>query len=56
MAKQDANLLEVLIRQFGQDAEVYRVFAESRLILTEAKAPQPTPEVTGFGRRYVPPV
>jgi len=45
MAEQDAELLEVLIRQIGQDADVYRVLAECRLISIEAKASQPTPEV-----------
>jgi hypothetical protein len=39
MAEQDAELLQVLIGQIGQDAEVYRVLAESRLILSETKAP-----------------
>jgi hypothetical protein len=45
MTKQNTNLLKVLIRQIAQDAEVDPVFAESRLILTEAEASQPTPEV-----------
>ena len=45
MAEQDAKLLKVLIGQIGQDSKVYRVLAESQLILTEAKAPQPDYDV-----------
>jgi hypothetical protein len=41
MAEQNAELLQVLIRQIGQDAEVYRVLTECSLVLIEAKAPQP---------------
>ena len=40
MAKQDTELLQVLIRQIGQDAVVYRVIAKRGLLL-KAKAPQP---------------
>ena len=41
MAKQDTELLQVLIRQIGQDAVVYRVIAKRGLVLLKAKAPQP---------------
>jgi len=44
MTEQNAELLQVLIRQIGQDCEVDRVLAESRLLLTEAKTPQPIPD------------
>jgi len=40
-----AELLQVLIRQIGQDAEVYSVLTESGLVLLKAKAPQPTTKV-----------
>ena len=39
--RRDAKLLEVLRRQVGQDRLVYLVFAEDRLVLPEAQAPQP---------------
>ena len=39
MAKQDTELLQVLIRQIGQDAVVYRVIAKRGLVLLKAKAP-----------------
>jgi hypothetical protein len=45
MAKRDTELLQVLIRQIGQDADVYGVLAESGLVLFKAKAPQPTSKV-----------
>ena len=41
MAKQNTKLLQVLIRQIGQDAVVYRVIAKRGLVLLKAKAPQP---------------
>jgi hypothetical protein len=41
MAKQDTKLLQVLIRQIGQDAVVYRVIAKRGPVLLKAKAPQP---------------
>ena len=43
--KRKTNLTEMILRQIGQDGVVDRVLAEYRLILFEAKAPQPTPEV-----------
>jgi hypothetical protein len=45
MTEQDAQLLQVLIRQIGKNAEIDPVLAECRLILFEAKAPQPFSEV-----------
>ena len=41
----DAKLLQVLFRQAWKNRLVYLIFAECRLILFEAKAPQPTPDV-----------
>ena len=41
MAKQDTELLQVLVRKIGQDAVVYRVIAKRGLVLLKAKAPQP---------------
>ena len=41
MAKQNIKLLQVLIRQIGQDAVVYRVIAKRGLVLLKAKAKQP---------------
>ena len=37
----DAEVLEVLRRQIGQNCLVYLILAECRLILPEAQAPQP---------------
>ena len=37
----DAEVLEVLRRQIGQNRFVYLILAECRLILPKAKAPQP---------------
>ena len=45
MAEQNAELFQVLIRQIGQDAEVYSVLAENGLVLFEAKAPQPASQI-----------
>jgi len=39
MAKQNIKLLQVLIRQIGQDAVVYRVIVKRGLVLLKAKAP-----------------
>jgi hypothetical protein len=41
----DAKLLQVLCRQARQDRLVYLILAEYRLILPEAKAPQPDHDV-----------
>src|SRR5260221_11252729 len=41
----DTQLFQVLRRQARQDRIVDRVLAECRLILFEAEAPQPTPDV-----------
>ena len=41
----DAKLLQGLVRQARKNRIVYLVLAERRLILFEAKAPQPTAEV-----------
>jgi hypothetical protein len=43
MAEQDTKFLQVLIRQIGQDAVVYRVIAKRSLL--KAKAPQPPTDV-----------
>ena len=43
MSEQDAQLLQILIRQIRQNRLIDRVVAECCLILFEAKAPQPTP-------------
>jgi hypothetical protein len=45
MAEQDTKFLQVLIRQIGQDAVVYRVIAKRSLVLLKAKAPQPPTDV-----------
>jgi len=37
----DAKLLQVLVRQARENRLVYIILAEDRLILPEAKAPQP---------------
>ena len=37
----DAKLLQRLVRQARKDGLVYLIFAECRLILPEAQAPQP---------------
>jgi hypothetical protein len=37
----DAKLLQGLVRQARENRLVYLIFAESRLILPEAQAPQP---------------
>jgi hypothetical protein len=39
--KENAEVLEVLRRQIGQDRLAYLVLAERRLILPEAQAPEP---------------
>jgi len=41
----NAHLLQVLLRQACQDLFVDFVLAESRLVLFEAEAPQPAPDV-----------
>jgi hypothetical protein len=41
----DAHVLKVLRRQVWQDLLVDGVLAECRLILLQAKAPQPTPDI-----------
>jgi hypothetical protein len=41
----NTDFLQVLLRQLRQDLFVDRIVAECRLILFEAKAPQPNPEV-----------
>ena len=41
----DAKLLQILRRQLGQDRLIDVILAEHRLILSEADAPQPDPEV-----------
>jgi hypothetical protein len=38
MAKQDTKLLEILIRQIGQDTVVYRAIAKFGLVLFNATA------------------
>src|SRR5262249_52668064 len=43
--KRNTNLTEVVLRQIMQDRVVDGILSECRLILFEAKAPQPTPEV-----------
>ena len=39
--RRDAKLLQVLVRQARENHLVYVILAEDRLILPEAKAPQP---------------
>ena len=39
--RRDAKLLQVLVRQARKNRLVYLIFAECRLILPEAQAPQP---------------
>ena len=41
----DAKLLQGLVRQARQDRLVYLILAECRLVLSEAQAPQPDPNV-----------
>jgi len=43
--RRDAKLLQILSRQVWQDRLVYLVFAEYRLVLPEAEAPQPDHDV-----------
>jgi hypothetical protein len=43
----DAKLLQGLVRQARENRLVYLVLAECRLILFEAKPPQPTSDVHG---------
>ena len=45
MAEQDAQLLQILIRQVWEDRLVDRVLSENCLVLLETKAPQPPSEV-----------
>src|SRR6478736_4859265 len=45
--KSDAKILQVLSRQPRQDRVVDLILAEGRLILFEAKLPQPTSDVHG---------
>jgi hypothetical protein len=39
VAEQDTELLKVLIREIGQDAEIDNIIAEYRFVLVESKAP-----------------
>jgi hypothetical protein len=39
MAKQDAELLKILVRQIGEYAEIDRILMECSLVLFEAEAP-----------------
>ena len=43
--RRDAKFLEVLVRQARENRVVYVILAEDRLILPEAKAPQPDHDV-----------
>jgi hypothetical protein len=43
--KRQTHLAEMILREIAQDVGVDRVFAEYRLILSEAKALQPTSDV-----------
>ena len=43
----DAQVLQVLRRQVGQDLLADLILAECRLILFEAKPPQPTSDIHG---------
>ena len=43
----DTDLAEMILRQIVQNRIVDGVLAECRLVLFEAKAPQPTSEVHG---------
>jgi hypothetical protein len=43
--EREAELAEMIVREIGQNGEVYVILAEHRLILFEADAPQQTPEI-----------
>src|SRR5580704_13072597 len=43
--RRDAKLLQVLVRQARENRLVYVILAEDRLVLSEAKAPQPDHDV-----------
>ena len=43
----NANFLQVLLREARKDPLIYLILAECRLILFEAKPPQPTSDVHG---------
>jgi hypothetical protein len=43
MTKQDAQLLEVLVRQVAKNVGIDRVCAKGRLVPIKAEAPKPTP-------------
>jgi hypothetical protein len=45
MAEQHPELLQVLVCQIAQNIGVHRVRVESSLVLFEAQAPQPTPDL-----------
>ena len=52
----DAQILQMLQRQVGQDLLADLILAECRLILFEAKPPQPTSDVMAaprFAQRYM---
>jgi hypothetical protein len=56
----DAKLLQVLFRQARKNRLIYLILAEGRLILPEAKAPQPNHDIhddarySGLARIMVP--
>jgi putative SOS response-associated peptidase YedK len=52
--RSNAKLLQVLRRQLRQDHFVDLIFAECRLVLCEAKAPQPSHNVHDGGRSRSP--
>ena len=43
--EREAELAEMIVREIGQNGEVYVILAERRLILFEADTPQQTPEI-----------
>jgi hypothetical protein len=45
MAEQDPELPQVLVCQLAQKIGIHRVRAEGGLVLFEAQAPQPTPDL-----------
>jgi len=45
VTQQDTEVVQVLIGQVVQNVGIDRVVAECRLILLEAKAPQPNPDI-----------
>ena len=45
MAEQDAQLLQILIRQIGEDAEIDRIIAKRLRVLLQTDPAEPTVDV-----------